>query len=295
MISSETTTTTSNSLLGDLKNIIDKHKEIETKSLEENPSSTPTPASTNSTSSTSTIIVPTNNTPTIFENRHNAWKEISKFCIDWLSFNSNNNNNNTTTPRSSTNSLQQRQPPPPTFALSQPPPPPIITTQKLIQQSYIDLVRQLLLSVTILNGGIDFVTKQISLSKEQTSLLVKYCSADSLIDALSQHIAVGNVSFPFKRNFVGDPQVMFQRLRNYRSVVKSARFSVPNIRFNSGAFFDFTFDVNQYVSFEAADCDYNNIDVIVDIFQVNFFVFVFGFETLFNSLSLLVFKRKNLE
>jgi hypothetical protein len=191
----------------------------------------------------------------------------------------------------------RNQPPPPPQPLRNQPPPTVSSTSSTsvalassssptltVTARMQEFVRQLLLSVTVLRG-VDFASRQIAMSRDLVEPVVKHCGDVALANALSQHIAVGNVSFPFKRHFVGDAQAMFARLRDYRPTVRREPFSIPNVRFNSGRFFEFNFDVDagrkEFICFEEAERDYNEIDVLVDIFQVVVFVCCFCLLFLF--------------
>lgn len=139
-------------------------------------------------------------------------------------------------------------------------------------------MQQLVLSICVLRG-VKFASHELAMTHDETRELVQYGGGvDVLIDALSQHISAGNVSFPFKRLFVGDATAMFRRLAAYRPTVRREPFSIPNVRFNT-RLFHFAFvdphddddDNNSrrsYLCFQEVDTDYDEIDVLVDIFQV---------------------------
>lgn len=130
----------------------------------------------------------------------------------------------------------------------------------------LSMVRRLLLALGVMRG-IDSAKRQFDMPRTCLDVVLRHCSADELVDALSQHVKAGHVDFPFKRHFVGDATEMFKQLRAYRPSVQTTPFKIPNVYFKSGDFFKFTFD-GRFVCFEEKDSDYDRFDVLVDIFQV---------------------------
>ena len=88
---------------------------------------------------------------------------------------------------------------------------------------------------------------------------------DIIIEQLSMLFSQNILSFPWKKLFMGDPDIRFINLVNYTPNYTQGQYRFKNLNFHS-QLIPLNFQGN-YITFVTSQDDYDNMDVITDFFQ----------------------------
>jgi hypothetical protein len=105
---------------------------------------------------------------------------------------------------------------------------------------------------------------QININEKELSDLIKKYGEKTINDELVKLIISGKVTFPYKKYFMDDVNIMYKRLCEYKPKIRYSSYIIPNIKFNWN--FDNTFQ-GKYMTFVSPNKDYDTMDIIVDYFQ----------------------------